>query len=315
MRIAAIDIGTVTCRLLIGDVVSGRIVHEVYRACEIVNLGIGVDKTGLLQADAIKRVCDQVAEYVRIIDAYSPDKRMPIYAVATSASRDAANTSELIAALAEVGVHLTVISGTTEANLSFQGASLDFADEPLMVVDIGGGSTEIIVGPGTRQPRFVHSFDVGCRRVTERFLHGDPPTPAEQTAARSWIYDLFAPVFQQAQCAQAGLCNRIVAVAGTPTSVVSIREHMEVYDSRKVHGSVVSRQELQAVFDQLVALPLIQREHVVGLEPKRAPVILAGLIILDVVCELAHKDAFTVSESDILQGILLAASAGSLPSC
>lgn len=312
MRLAAIDIGTVTCRLLIGEVENDTIVSEIARECEITNLGIGVDKTGLLKPDAIERVAHQIKLYADRIDQASEGIRMPVFALATSASRDAKNAQDLIDALARSGISLTVISGSREASLSFEGASLDFPGEPLMVVDIGGGSTEIIVGKGGESPQFAHSFNVGCRRVTERFLFSDPPTKKECSMAQSWIHEIFEPIFNQAHATFSSGFKRIVAVAGTATTVVSVSQHMAVYDSSKVHGSVVDLQTLKDVYHKLAALPLAQRQEVVGLEPKRASVIVAGLLILLEVLTLAGIDEFTISESDILHGILLEGFAGNL---
>lgn len=304
-RCASIDIGTVTCRLLLADVSDTSLV-ELERRCNITNLGIGVDKTGLLQDDAIERVVSQVAEYVAIVRTYvSPDHpSIPITAVATSAARDAQNASRLIDRLREVGVELSIIPGTREAALSFRGASCGYEDERLMVVDIGGGSTEIVLGIGGEAPQFSHSFNIGCRRMTERFMAGDPPTEEECNALRTWVRGEMSPVIMQAQ-AQGRSIDRIVAVAGTPTSVVAIDKHMEVYDSSRVHASVVSRETLQRIYDEMRSLPLERRKMVVGLEPARASVIVAGFAILLEVLDIVGCSSFTVSESDILQGILL----------
>lgn len=305
-RCASIDIGTVTCRLLLADVSDTSLV-ELERRCNITNLGVGVDKTGFLRDDAIDRVVSQVGEYVDVVRAYmSPDHPLiPITAVATSAARDAQNASVLIGRLRELGVELSVIPGTREAALSFRGASCGYEGERLMVVDIGGGSTEVVLGVGGEAPQFSHSFNIGCRRMTERFMAGDPPTEEECNALRIWVREKMTPVIEQAQV-QGCSIDRIVAVAGTPTSVVSIDKHMEVYDSSQVHATVVPRETLQRIYDELRSLPLEQRKMVVGLEPARASVIVAGLAILLEVLDIVGCSSFTVSESDILQGILLA---------
>lgn len=305
-RCASIDIGTVTCRLLLVDVLDASLV-ELERRCNITNLGIGVDKTGLLRDDAIDRVVSQVAEYVDVVRTYisSDHSSIPITAVATSAARDAQNASVLIERLRELGVELSVIPGTREAALSFRGASCGYEDEHLMVVDIGGGSTEVVLGIGGEAPQFSHSFNIGCRRMTERFMAGDPPTEEECNALRAWVRGEMTPIIAQAQ-AQGCSVDRIVAVAGTATSVVAIDKHMEVYDSSRVHATVVPRETLQCIYDELRSLPLEQRKMVVGLEPARASVIVAGLAILLEVLDIVGCSSFTVSESDILQGILLA---------
>ncbi len=307
MRIAALDIGTVTCRLLLAQVEDGRFT-ELERRCAITDLGIGVDKTGVLREDAIERVVAQIAEYLQVVESHRtqqfPD--IPIIAMATSASRDAENADVLVGKLRALGVELSVIEGSREAALSFRGASCGFESENLLVADIGGGSTEIVLGVGGQAPKLAHSFNIGCRRVTERFLASDPPSIEECEQARQWVRQQFAPFFAQAR--QQGIAiDRIVAVAGTATSVVSVDKQMAVYNSDEVHGTRVPASTLRGIYDHLRALPLEERKQVVGLEPKRAGVIVAGMGILLEVLAAAGCESFTVSESDILQGIILGA--------
>ncbi len=306
-RIAAIDIGTVTCRLLLAQVENGSLT-ELERRCSITDLGIGVDKTGVLREDAIERVVAKVTEYLQVLEAYRTEQfpEIPVIAMATSASRDAENADVLVGKLRALGVELSVIEGQREAALSFRGASCGFEGENLMVADIGGGSTEIVLGVGGQAPALAHSFNIGCRRVTERFLASDPPSVGECTEARQWVRSQFEPFFAQAK--QQGIAiDRIVAVAGTATSVVSVDKQMAVYDSAEVHGTRVSASTLQGIYDRLRALPLEERKQVVGLEPARAGVIVAGMGILLEVLAAAGCESFTVSESDILQGIILGA--------
>lgn len=208
--------------------------------------------------------------------------------------------------MAERGVTLAVIPGSREAQLTFLGASSDFPGENLLVVDIGGGSTEVVAGRFGEDPVASHSFNIGCRRVTERFFRDDPPTPDQMDAARQWIRETMAPYFEG--LATAGFAiDRVVAVAGTATSVVSIREAMEVYDSSRVHKAVVAAGELAAIEERLAAEPLEERKATVGLDPKRAGVIVAGFVILEEVLALAGADAYTASESDILHGMIFEA--------
>ena len=306
-RIAAIDIGTVTCRLLLAQVENGSLT-ELERRCSITDLGIGVDKTGVLREDAIERVVAKVVEYLQVLEAYCTPQfpEIPVIAMATSASRDAENADVLVGKLRALGVELSVIEGSREAALSFRGASCGFEGENLMVADIGGGSTEIVLGVGGQAPALAHSFNIGCRRVTERFLASDPPSARECTEARQWVRSQFEPFFAQAK--QQGIAiDRIVAVAGTATSVVSVDKQMVVYDSAEVHGTSVPASTLQGIYDRLRALPLEERKQVVGLEPARAGVIVAGMGILLEVLAAAGCESFTVSESDILQGIILGA--------
>lgn len=307
-RYAAIDIGTVTCRMLVVDVGESGL-HELTREYAITNLGEGVDATGELKPEAMERVVRAIDGFLAVRDSLStPDHPVVrTVAVATSAARDARNAADFAARLRERGIELSVIPGSREAALSFSGASIDFSGERLMVVDVGGGSTEVVMGTGGAEPLCAHSFNVGCRRVTEKFLASDPPAPEELARARAWIREQMASWFAD-QAKEAADLERVVAVAGTATTVVSIRDRMETYDSSRVHKARVSRQELLEVYERLAALPLSKRMQVVGLDPKRAPVMVAGLLILLEVLDFAGIDAFTVSETDILHGITLAVS-------
>lgn len=316
MRVAAIDIGTVTSRLLVADVdASGT--RQVARQSAITNLGEGVDASGELLPEAINRTVAQVAEYRKVIDACAADCAVDrVVALATSASRDARNSGVFVSRLREVGVELSVIPGEREAALSFLGASNDFRNEDLLFADIGGGSTEMVFGRANGSAddlvpdvavRASHSFNIGCRRMTERFLAGDPPTKDELAAASAWAHETLAPFFETRNS-----CDRLVAVAGTPTSVVAVRDALVPYDSSKVHGTRVTRAEFDEVAKRMWALPLAERMKVAGIQPKRAGIFPAGLVILGAVMDLANLDGFTVSESDILIGIVLDAAKNAL---
>lgn len=330
---AAIDIGTVTCRLLIADVDADGL-HEREKQCVITDLGEGVDASGYLSTQAMKRVVTQIARFQNIIASYQNDEHPHIMtiATATSAARDAKNSSEFLEMLKALGVELSIIAGEKEAALSFLGAASNYPNEALLVVDIGGGSTEIIAGrvgetePATpsaqtptqtptqapaktpsQTPVKIFSFDIGCRRITERFLKSDPPTKAELNATKNQIAYEMRTYFRELK--ETGFVpERLIAVAGTATSVVSVHEKMHTYDSTKVHGTVVSKQTLQDVCHLLQSIPLAKRQQIVGLEPKRAGVIVAGLVILETVMNLAEQNSYTASESDLLQGIILNAS-------
>lgn len=342
-RYAAIDIGTVTCRLLVGET-DGRSVRPLARRAIITNLGEDVDATGVLKLEAMERVFCAVRGFLDIIahyenasstgessnSVYAADENagaaaestsaaagnenatdataggMRIIAMATSAARDAHNADEFAAGLAEMGVTLSVIPGEKEAALSFMGASMDFAGQPIIVTDIGGGSTEIIAGIAGQKPDFARSFNIGCRRMTERFLTCDPLDSAQVQESRQWVRDAFEPYFQNMQ-QQGFRAAHVVSVAGTATSIVSMIERMEVYDSERVHGYTVTKQQLDQVFSELSVKTLDQRMHRVGLQPERASVINAGLIIQQEVLRAAGANAFVASESDILQGIILTA--------
>ena len=304
-RYAAIDIGTVTSRLFVADVDSDGAIAAVMRDIAITNLGTGVDASGRLAADSIERVgakVDEFAEKIAGLEADGPT--VNVKAVATSAARDASNSDELIGRLRRAGVELNIIPGELEAALSFSGATSAFPGEKAVVIDVGGGSTEIIAGMAGGSPQQVRSFQIGCRRVTERFFEQDPPGSALVAQAAHWIGSEMRE-YLETLAVDGYLAGRIVAVAGTATSIVSMRERMEVYDSTRVHGATVTRADLDALIENLQDMPLAERERIVGLDPQRAPVILAGLVILQQILEVTGADGFTVSESDILQGIVL----------
>ncbi len=291
-RYAAIDIGTVTCRMLVADVDAAGTLTELAKEYTICNLGEGVDATGRLRPDAIERVLSAIDRYLVVRDSYQEgEEPLTTIALATSAARDAENGADFIEALAAHGLPLTIIPGSREAGLSFLGAGSAFTGETI---------------PAGGLPVFSRSFDVGCRRMTERFFLSDPPRPEEMEAARDWARTMMEPFFTEHQ-EQLAMTERLVAVAGTATTVVSVREAMERYDSALVHKATVLRQDVADLEQQLGSLPLEQRRAVVGLDPGRAPVIVAGMVILGVVMDLAAQETFTVSEADILDGMTLTA--------
>lgn len=309
-RVAAIDIGTVTCRMLVADVDAQGGMRELCREYAIANLGEGVDATHRLKPQAIERVADIVKRYLAKLESlnhvvHNPFSLKPrIVALATSASRDAENAADFTNRMRDLGVEVRVIPGELEAALSFSGATAEFPGESAVVVDVGGGSTEVVAGQSGNAPVLAKSFDIGCRRMTERFLKTDIPTKAEVEVARIWMRDQMAPYF--AELHSYGFTGaRMVAVAGTATTVVSIREAMETYDSSRVHKARVTRGQLDAIAGRLGSQPLATRRQTVGLDPDRAPVIVAGFLILQMIMDLLGVSEFTVSESDILQGIVL----------
>jgi exopolyphosphatase/guanosine-5'-triphosphate,3'-diphosphate pyrophosphatase len=304
-RIAAIDIGTVTTRLLVADV-SGSGLTEVARSTDITHLGEGLSATGRLSDAAMQRVSDVIARYADSMREHGVES---FSAMATSASRDAENSDDFLALLASHGITPRVIPGEREARLSFAGATSDMgAEEDLLVVDLGGGSTELIMGDvveegGTRRTDIVkaRSIDVGSKRVTERFLHSDPPTAEELAEAREWSVTQLRPYFD-------GLRDRpqlMVSLAGTATTLSAIRQELEVYDPALVHCSCLTGSELADLVEMLATMPLAERVKVPGLDPGRASVIVAGALILETIVALAGLESTLVSEHDILYGILL----------
>ena len=310
MRIAAIDIGTVTSRLFIADVDAFG-VRPVERMSVITNLGEGVDATGRLSAEAIDRTIGRIAQYRRRIDACG-EEGVPVdrvVAVATSASRDAENSADFAARLEGIGITLSVIPGEREAELSFLGAANGYRGRNVAVVDIGGGSTEIVFGRAEGAPDQMvphvnisarRSFDVGCRRMAERFLVDDPPAPRQIADARGWVESEMADFLRASL--RACPIDELVAVA--------VRDRLVPYDRERVHGAVVTRDELEKVSRDMCALTLEARMRVPGLQPQRASVFPSGLVILFAVMDMLGARSFRASEADLLLGIVLDAARG-----
>jgi exopolyphosphatase / guanosine-5'-triphosphate,3'-diphosphate pyrophosphatase len=303
MRVAVVDLGTNTTRLLVADV-EGRAVAEIERRNAITRLGEGVDSGGRLRESAIERVLGVVGEYRRAMDELGAERTI---AVATSAVRDAANGVEFTRALRErYAIDARIISGDEEAHLTFTGATLERAPggEPLMVLDIGGGSTEFVVGRPGESPSFHVSTQAGSVRHTERQLQHDPPTEAELAALHAEIREVVntsVPDEVRRSVADG------VAVAGTPTSMAAIDQRLDPYDSSRVHGYRVSLETCERILAMLASLPEPERREVVGLHPERAPTIVAGAVILVESMRSFGLDSIEVGEHDILYGAALEA--------
>jgi len=304
-RLAAIDIGTVTTRLLIADVSEGG-VDEVLRSTDITHLGQDLTATGRLSPEAVERVRAVIAGYADSIGRMGVEH---VSAVATSASRDAANGDELLAALSPLGITPRIIGGEDEARLSFAGAAWSVTGEGLLVVDVGGGSTELIVGSstvddaGARETSIdaMRSIDVGSRRITEMFLHSDPPTTSQLDEARAYIANAMRPFFDALRVRP----RAMISLAGAATTFAAVDLELAEYDSDVVHLSCLSGARMTDLVTMLARLPLEKRRTVVGLHPDRAPVIVGGGLVMETVLALAGLDSTLVSEHDILYGILL----------
>jgi len=301
VRLAAIDIGTVTCRLLVADV-SDAGIREVDRSVDITHLGEGLAASSALSAAAMQRVADVIRRYAARMEELCVEG---FSAIATSASRDASNSAGFLEMLASCGVSVEVISGLREAELSFAGAVTGRVGEGLLVVDCGGGSTELIFGDALpaapAHVRASKSIDIGSRRMTERHLHSDPPTAAELAAAHEEAVALLHPFFGRLE----GQPSQLIGVAGTATTLAAIKLGLAEYDPEKVHGQVLTAREVSAVFKRLAELSLKERRELAGLHPERAGVIVAGALIVKAALELSGLDQITVSENDVLYGILL----------
>ena len=303
--VAAIDCGTNSTRLLIGD---GR-GSTVERLMTVTRLGEGVDASGRLAPEAIDRTLAVLSRYRSVLDAHGVTR---VRVTATSAARDATNREEFFeAALATVGVAPELLGGEEEARLSFMGAAreLDEADGPFLVVDIGGGSTEMALGAGpARPPDGVVSIDMGCVRMTERHLNGDPPAPEELTNALWAARDELELAAQRV----AGLADArtFVGLAGTVSTAAAVDLGLATYDRSQVHHHVLTRDAVEDVFRTLATESRSQRRHNPGLEPARVDVIVGGMVILVAIMRHFAFDSCLVSESDILDGLVMSVAAG-----
>jgi exopolyphosphatase / guanosine-5'-triphosphate,3'-diphosphate pyrophosphatase len=302
MRIAVVDIGTNSTRLLVCAVENQRVTDELDRRSIVTRLGAGVDADGRLGQEAMERVFKVLEEYRRAIDSHHADRSI---GVLTSAVREAANGREF-AEEVEQRFRITpyILSGDEEARLTFLGATSerDPADRtPIAVIDIGGGSTEINVGSG-REATFHVSTRAGVVRQTERHLHEDPPTDAEMERAREEVRDILR---EGVPAGERTAVQHAIAVAGTATSLAAIDQCLDPYDPDKVHGYRLTRDEISKILAHLASMPLAERRRVPGLDPDRAPTIIAGAIILVEVLTLFGLDQVEVSEHDILRGAAL----------
>ena len=308
MLLAAIDIGTVTARLALAQVEDGRVIRMA-KYTEIVNLGEGVDKTKRLLPEAIHRCVGCVSSYV---DHARKEGAEAVVCTLTSAARDAENAPDLGMGLASLGLEPMIISGEIEGALTFLGVSHDFENHRILVADSGGGSTELVVGTLASQQldiNFVESVDLGCRRLTERFnLSLDHPSAEDIDGAHTMAAQMMSEAIGRAQ-QQCAAPELLVGVGGTATSLIAIRDHLDPYDPAKVHLNHISLDEVLQIEGLLASKTLKEREDITGLQAKRAPVMLAGTILL---AELMKNSGFkhlVVSESDLLFGLVITAAA------
>jgi exopolyphosphatase/guanosine-5'-triphosphate,3'-diphosphate pyrophosphatase len=298
-KVAVIDIGSNSTRLLIAEVDGGR-VSEVERQSRVTRLGRGVDLSGQLSAEAIEAACEAIADYVAICREGGIER---VEAIATSAVRDASNGSAFVAELRErFALSARVLDGEEEARLTYLGATCEHTpSEPTLVVDIGGGSTELIVGTG-EEVAFHTSLQAGVVRHSERHISSDPPTTHELEALAADFRSLIESATVGAPAATAG-----IAVAGTPTSLASIEIGLEPYDPKQVHGHTLTLPTIQRLLSQLASAPLSKRVEIRGLHPDRAPNIVAGVVILVETMRAFGLEQIEVSEHDILYGTAIAA--------
>jgi len=297
MRVAAIDCGTNSIRLLIADI-DGNNFREVVRDMEIVRLGQGVDETGQFHPDAIARTLAAVDKFAAEIAKRGVEK---IRFCATSATRDATNRHLFVDGVRErLGIELEVISGDEEAALSFAGAikDLDPSNGPFLVVDIGGGSTEFVFGTSTVEA--ARSVNIGCVRMTERHFASDPATPEQIEAARS---DIQAAIAQAAAVVPITKAKTLVAVAGTATTVAAAALDLPEYDRYAIHLSRISAQQTHDAATMFATSTREQRLALGYMHPGRVDVIAAGSLVLSEIMKATGASEFVASESDILDGM------------
>ena len=294
-----IDVGTNSTRLLVADVEDGK-VSPLERRSTVTRLGRGVDLSGRLASEAVEDVCTAIRGYVGILEELGAET---VDAIATSAVRDADNGSAFIAELRErFALSARVLDGEEEARLTYLGAtSFSPPSEPTLVVDIGGGSTELIVGTGS-EISFHDSLQAGVVRHTERCISSDPPTAGELEALAADVRTLIENSIGARIEATQG-----IAVAGTPTSLASVEMELEPYDPSRVHGHVLALPSIQRMLSRLASAPLANRVEIPGLHPDRAPTIVAGVVILVEVMRAFGLEQIAVSEHDILYGTAMAA--------
>jgi exopolyphosphatase / guanosine-5'-triphosphate,3'-diphosphate pyrophosphatase len=301
-RLGAIDIGTNSVRLLVADV-DGAGADATLRALDrrmrITRLGQGVDKARRLDPDAIARTLDALREYRGELDELDVKR---VRATATSAARDSANREDFFGPATEVlGFEPELISGEEEARLSFLGATTGLEEpSPYLVVDIGGGSTEFIVG--THQPEGLLSVDMGSARVTEHYLASDPPAPEELSAAQSVVRDHLADVERELPAVRDAAT--LVGLAGTITTVAAIELGLAEYDRDKIHHYRLAKPAAEDVFRTLATETAEQRRHNPGLDPGRVDVIVGGALVLVTIMRAFGFDEMLVSEADILDGLV-----------
>jgi exopolyphosphatase/guanosine-5'-triphosphate,3'-diphosphate pyrophosphatase len=297
--IASVDLGTNSTRVLVGRP-TGAGLDILDRRNTITRLGQGVGASGRLAPEAVERTLDCLRGYREILDRHGVER---VRVAATSASRDAANRDEFFDAVeALIGTRPELLNGDEEGRLSFRGATaeLDPASGPFLVVDIGGGSTEFIVG--TDRVEGVMSVDIGCVRLTEKFLHHDPPQPEELSACISLTDAYLDDVVREIPAAEA---RTLVGLAGTVTTVAAVEIGLETYDRDRIHHFHLTREAAEDVFRTLATESRADRVHNPGLEEARADVIVGGCCVLVALFRRLGFDEMIVSEADILDGLAL----------
>lgn len=296
-KIAAIDIGTNSVRLLIVEFV-GALFNPILKCLETTRLGAGVDSRGFLSAasmDKTFRVVETFKE--KAISMGAED----MFALATSAVRDALNGRDFIRRVENLGLKIEILSGEDEAKLGFSGASLvpGLTGKKIIAVDIGGGSTELILGKN-HQIDFLTSIDIGAVRLTEKFIKNDPPTKEEIHAVKKYVNNKLKEIEHQISDKNIFM----VGIGGTITSLAAITQQLTEYKRELIHKSILSKSMVERTMRRLVGIKLKEREKIPGLQPKRADIIIAGIVILDEIMDFLNQKSLMVSEWDNLEGAI-----------
>ena len=295
MRIATVDVGTNSTRLLVSEVSCGR-VKQLFKKGVVTRLGEGVKRTGFLSREGIERTLAALKEFKGIVEEFKVDK---VIVVTTEAARLAANAEDFLSRVRELGFTIEVLSDREEAELVFWANVEAFSVSKAMTVDLGGGSTEIVFGD-RNGIKFLKSLKFGVVTLWEEFLRSDPPEKRELEELESFIEGKLNEVKEEI-----GVLNdfEVIAVGGTITSVVAMEEEMEVYDPSKVHGYRVTRSMVEKWYLLLSFMKVGERKKIVGLEENRADVIVPGLAFFKVFCDVFRKESLTVSELGLLYGL------------
>ncbi|HEX2375729.1 MAG TPA: exopolyphosphatase [Actinomycetota bacterium] len=299
------DVGTNSVRLLVADVADGVVVAERAREMVITRLGKGVDRTGRFDQGALARTLEVLADYADTCRRLGVSRRR---VVATSATRDAADRRAFLDGVRDLlGVEAEVLTGEAEAAAAYRGATADLpGDQPTLVVDIGGGSTELIGGDGATARAMV-SLDIGCVRLFERHLRGDPPTAGEVAALRA---DVAARLDAVATVLDPAAADRVVGVAGTVTTVAAIALGLDRYDPRRIHRATLAAPDIAVIAAKLAAMTVAERAALPVMAKGREDVIAAGALLLDELVQRFQIREVLASETDILDGVLLGLAEG-----
>ena len=298
MKIGTIDIGTNSMRLLIGDYIDGKVEHR-RKFINTTRIGQDVDKDGYISEEAIKRNIEALKQFSNICKEENCEH---VYSMGTSALRDSTNGHEFVElAKQEVGIDVEIISGEEESNLGFRGVLEGLEnDDDILVIDIGGGSTEFIIGD-KEGIKFVKSENVGALRMTEKFLKSDPINEDEFKETSVFIENEINDTLNYIKEKR---IKKLVGIGGTITSLSAMNQELEIYSMEKIHNSKICKKDIETILQSLKNMTLSDKKHLKGLQPKRADIITAGVKILDIVMKKLEIENITVSEYDNLEGLM-----------